>query len=137
MGPGLSSETTGAPETVPPTRESVLADLVRLQALSRELGELCSKALENRGDLPARSLSEKAEESVRLVERLTSYASGEESLEQYREATARLECLLQDVSSANDPGHLEAVQQRAVDAVNDWAAAVERVLEGVLDRARP
>lgn len=121
----------------PPNRETVLADLVRLQALSRELGELCKVALEARAAFPAASLSEKAEESIRLVERLAGYASGQESLEQYRLATNRLESLISQVHSARDPHELQKLQEQAVECVNDWASAVERVLEGVLSRARP
>lgn len=121
----------------PPNRETVLADLVRLQALSRELGELCKQALESRAAFPAATLSEKAEESIRLVERLAGYASGQDSLEQYRRATAQLEALIARVHGAQDPEELERLQGQALDSVNEWASAVERVLEGVLSRARP
>lgn len=132
----MSTDTTGTPDA-PPSREEVLADLVRLQALSRELGDLCQQALETRAALPVALLSEKAEESIRLVERLAGYASGQESLEQYRSATTRLEVLIAEVHAADDPEALQELQARAVESVNDWAAAVERVLEGVLSRARP
>lgn len=132
----MSSDTTGTPEA-PPNRETVLADLVRLQALSRELGELCKQALESQSAFPAATLSEKAEESIRLVERLAGYASGEKSLEQYRRATGRLESLIAQVHSAREPEELDRLQGQALESVNEWASAVERVLEGVLSRARP
>lgn len=120
---------------LPPRKETILADLVRLEALSRELAEECRAALERRGAGDA--LSEKAAESIRLVERLAGYASGEDSLEEYRQATQRLEGLIREVDTARDPAELAALQQRALESVNAWAGAVERVLEGVLSRARP
>ena len=133
----MSHETTGTPNATPPSREAVLADLVRLQALSRELGELCARAMEPAASPSARSLSEKAQESVRLVERLAGYANSQESLGQYREATARLEDLIRRVARAGEPVQLEALKQEAPGTIHDWASAVERVLEGVLVRARP
>lgn len=133
----MSQETTGTPSTATPSREAVLADLVRLQALSRELGELCARALEPEAPPPARSLSEKAQESVLLVERLAGYANSQESLGLYREATSRLEDLIRRVAQAGEPAQLEALKQEAPGTINDWASAVERVLEGVLVRARP
>jgi len=133
MEPGLSTP-TGNP---PPNRESVLADLVRLQALSRELNEACQQAMENREGFCAPDLSGKAQESIRLVERLVDQATGQEPLDRYRTATADLEDLLLQVSAAGCQSDLEALSQRALTAVDEWASAVERVLEGVLSRARP
>ncbi len=133
MEPGLNTQTG----MTPPNRESVLADLVRLQALSRELNEACQQALDKRQGPRAPDLSEKAQESIRLVERLVDQATGQEPLERYRAATANLEDLLLRVSAASSQDDLEALRQTALTAVDEWASAVERVLEGVLSRARP
>lgn len=130
----MSTETRG---TTPPTRETILADLVRLQALSRELGETCQKAMENPSQTPDLGLSDKAQESIRLVESLVDQASGQESLDRYRSATARLEALIGEIASAALQEDLEALRSRASEVVDEWASAVGQVLEGVLSRARP
>ncbi len=130
----MSTETKGA---TPPNREKILADLVRLQALSRELGELCQAAMEGPSQGSAQGLSEKAQESIRLVESLVDQASGQESLDRYRAATSQLEALTEEIASAADQEGLDALRLRAAEVVDEWASAVGQVLEGVLSRARP
>ncbi len=93
--------------------------------------------MENREGFCAPDLSGKAQESIRLVERLVDQATGQEPLDRYRTATADLEDLLLRVSAAGCQSDLEALSQKALTAVDEWASAVERVLEGVLSRARP
>ncbi len=134
MEPGLSTQTSG---NTPPSRESVLADLVRLEALSRELSEACQRAMDHRDAGSAPGLAEKAQESILLVERLVDQATSQEPLDRYRAATSQLEDLVLQVSAAGNPDDLKALRQTALKAVDEWAAAVERVLEGVLSRARP
>jgi len=130
----LSIETKGA---TPPNREKILADLVRLQALSRELGDLCQAAMEGPSQGSAHGLSEKAQESIRLVESLVDQASGQESLDRYRTATSQLEVLIGEIARAADQDGLDALRLRAAEVVDEWALAVGQVLEGVLSRARP
>ncbi len=130
----MSTETKGA---TPPNREKILADLVRLQALSRELGEICQAAMEGPSQGSARGLSEKAQESIRLVETLVDQASGQESLDRYRAATSQLEGLIAGIASAADQEDLDTLRLRAAEVVEEWASAVGQVLEGVLSRARP
>ncbi|MGI5843513.1 MAG: hypothetical protein ACOX9B_04960 [Candidatus Xenobium sp.] len=130
----MNTETKGA---TPPNREKILADLVRLQSLSRELGELCRATLEGSSQGPAHGLSEKAQESIRLVESLVDQASGQESLDRYRATTSQLEDLIAGIASAADQEDLDTLRLRAAEAVDEWASAVGQILEGVLSRARP
>lgn len=114
----------------------VLESLRHLQAVARDLADLCRQALDGRPEALAR-LPARAGESILLVEGLAARCPDPGTLERYTRATRALAGLVREVEDSQDRQHLVELEGRLSSAADSWVAAVEEVLRAVVAGCRP
>lgn len=123
------------PSTEQNSRDYILTYIVQLQTISRELLNMCREALQKEPTSPSASLSQKAAESIAIVEHLAKLAHDDEILGQYVSTTHGLERVISAISAADNPDELNRLQEEAGHLVNDWGNTVDKLFRSVLTSA--
>lgn len=127
-----SQESSATPATI--KKEEVIAGIIQIQKVTRELAVLCQQALSTDMDVSP-DITNKARESVAIVEDLAKRAHDPASLQRYLETTTILENIVKVIADTNDTQELLNLHSQAIDAVDAWAGTVENLLKGIIAQA--
>ena len=115
-------------------KEEVIAGIVQIQKVTRELAVLCQQALATDKDVSL-DISAKACESVAIVEDLARRACDPNAMNRYLDTTTKLENIIKIIADTNDTQELLRLHSEAIDAVDAWADTVESLLKSIIAQA--
>ena len=120
--------------TVAVNKDEVIAGILQIQKVTRELAVLCQQALASDKDVSL-DISAKACESVAIVEDLARRARDPHALQRYLDTTTKLENIIKVISDTNDAQELLDLHREAIEAVDTWADTVESLLKSIIAQA--
>ena len=116
-------------------KDEVIAGILQIQKVTRELAVLCQQALAADKDVSL-DISAKACESVAIVEDLARRARDPHALQRYLDTTTKLENIIKIIADTNDAQELLNLHREAVEAVDAWADTVESLLKSIIAQAQ-